>query len=690
MKKKVTTHHQFQHEEHVLYQAIKDFQNGNKEKATVIYENSKQYSYNIIYHQITKFISQNIISGDAKTIVEDIMQEVYMEFFNNIEKFRNEEPKSFYKWISVVSNRKVLRYADKNKMEVLQKEQKREFDEYDISFTMEIADEEEDYSEFIPDMVLEEKEFQKLMKKFVKKLPEEQAQTILYHVFGGLKYQEIADIMGVSLITVKTRMRRAKDSLKEMILEYEKRTGTKLNGVVPLPLIGFFLRLQADSSRVPVSVGSKLINKIREMVEPTTPGVVRQVEAFVEAIGMKSVVAGIVVTTVVGTGTVGIIQHNLPNEPKPDPPPIVREEKQEQEELRQEDSQQEMLEKEDLKQEVSKSKSEKKEKTEQEVAAEEVVNTRGTYFIYWDNQSIDVTSYVREGEYYEDPVYGKMLKWWLREEALSKLPLTKKVVTGKTVYCYKDDTYKYEFGINGNDSYTINGHLLTNDMEVKIIGGKRYINPYHLYQNIFVCSTFMVGGGSGSSFIAIKTAQSNQSQASQNNTPTSQGGQINNSIGSATVTFPPVGGYKQGDTYAMKAYEHLLEHFGSARGSASLVTNQTSFNYFNSIYGSYDNSDGAWMYMRVAKWTTDAKVSENYEDKVYGDLLKDFKFAIQCLCSVIESDGTKVEDKVCSLISQYYHPKKVPTQGVIEEDIPGLYVTLTQGADGLEIRFFPE
>jgi RNA polymerase sigma factor (sigma-70 family) len=189
MKKKVTTHHQFQQEEHVLYQAIKDFQNGNKEKATVIYENSKQYSYNIIYHQITKFISQNIISGDAKTIVEDIMQEVYMEFFDNIEKFRNEEPKSFYKWISVVANRKVLRYVDRNKMEVLQKEQKREFDEYDISFTMEIADEEENYSEFIPDMVLEEKEFQKLMKKFVKKLPEEQAQTILYHVYGGLKYQ---------------------------------------------------------------------------------------------------------------------------------------------------------------------------------------------------------------------------------------------------------------------------------------------------------------------------------------------------------------------------------------------------------------------------------------------------------------------------------------------------------------------
>lgn len=698
MKKKVTTHHQFQAEEYVLYQAIKDFQSGNKEKATVIYENSKQYSYNIIYRQISKFISQNIISGDGKAIVEDIMQEVYMEFFKNITEFRNEEPKSFYKWLTVVSNRKVLRYVDKNKMEVLQKEQKREFDEYDIDFSMEAPDEEENYSEFIPDMVLEEKEFQKLMKRFVRKLPEEQAQTIIYHVYGGLKYQEIADIMGVSLITVKTRMRKAKDSLKEMILEYEKKTGTKLNGVVPLPLIGFFLRLQTDSSRVPVSVGTKLIHKIRELIEPTTPGLVRQVEAFVEAVGMKSVVAGIVVTTVVGTGTVGIVHHNLTDSFETELLPIVQEQEEKQEDeqkkpkqdvskqdtLEQATTQQEASKLESLKQEISNSDTSQQEMPDQE-EVDKIIGKQEVYFIYWNNQSIDVTSYVHEGEYYEDPVYGKMMKWWIREDALLKLPLTKKMVSGKTVYCHKDDTYQYEFSIDGNNAYTINGHSFTGNMEVKVVDGEKYINPYHLQESIFGASSFVVGGGAGADFIAIKTAQSNQS-----NTSPSQGGQMGGGMGSLIVTFPPEGGYIPGDTYAIKAYEHLLDCFETARGAASLITTQTSFNYFDSIYASYDNSDGAWMYIRIAKWITDAKVSENYEDKVYGDLLSDFKIAIQSLCGSVRSNDKKVENTVCNLISQYYHPKKVPTQGIIEEDIPGLYVTLTQSPDGLEIRFFPE
>jgi len=45
---------------------------------------------------------------------------------------------------------------------------------------------------------------------------------------------------------------------------------------------------------------------------------------------------------------------------------------------------------------------------------------------------------------------------------------------------------------------------------------------------------------------------------------------------------------------------------------------------------------------------------------------------------------------VVKLLEQYYHPENVPTQGIVEEDVPGLYVTLTQSPEGLEIRYFAE
>ena len=108
--KKIRNH--FEEERVVLFEAINNFKKGDEDNATVIYKLSKQYCYSMVFHQVSKFIEQDILSGDTKMIVEDVMQELYMEFFKTISRFRNEEPNSFYKWIMVVSNRMVLRYDD--------------------------------------------------------------------------------------------------------------------------------------------------------------------------------------------------------------------------------------------------------------------------------------------------------------------------------------------------------------------------------------------------------------------------------------------------------------------------------------------------------------------------------------------------------------------------------------------------
>ena len=42
-------HNHFEEEKGILFEAITDFQNGNEDKATLIYKMSKQYSYSIIY-----------------------------------------------------------------------------------------------------------------------------------------------------------------------------------------------------------------------------------------------------------------------------------------------------------------------------------------------------------------------------------------------------------------------------------------------------------------------------------------------------------------------------------------------------------------------------------------------------------------------------------------------------------------
>ncbi len=685
MRKIKKIHNHFEEEKSTLFEAINDFQNGNEDKATIIYKLSKQYCYSMIYHQVSKFIDQDILSGDTKTIVEDVMQELYMEFFKNISQFRNEDPNSFYKWIMVVSNRKVLRYVDKNKMEVLQREQSQEYgDEYNMKAFSDVAEDEEHNPEFIPDSALEKKEFQKLMKKFIKSLPDEQAQTIIYHIYGGLKYQEIADIMGVSLITVKTRMRKAKDSLRQMISDYEKKTGTRLRGVAPLPLIGLYLRVYMENAKLPMSVDFKLFNHIRKYVGESVSALSRYIEAFSEVNGVKEIVVGVVVATAVSTGTVGVIQHNQSS--TPEPTPIVEE------------------------QEEDTKKEEEEEKEKQEQALQDVIEHQvenHTYFIYWDSKTIDVSAYVNEGDYYEDPTYGRIKKWLICEDALLQLPLTRKVVNGTNVYCYDDGTDKYEFVINGTNSYTINGGSYTMDMEVEVIDGKKYINPYHLFNNMFGMTNFVRGGGSGGNFVAIKTTQykapttnnpsanqsagqNNQGQTGPTTTPGNQSpaDAIMGSISNQQI--PPVEGYKNGDSYASSRFQSIADFLKSEKGGASLVVEGTSLNYFDSIYVSYNNSDGSWMYLRLAKWTTNGKISDSLEDQIYGSLGSTLYIVMGSICGAGGDYGMQLYKKVTDLLGEYYYPQNIPTQGQVEEDVPGLTVTLTQSPDGLEIRYFAE
>lgn len=681
-----TLHNHFEEEKSILFEAIVEFQKGNEDKATLIYKMSKQYSYSVIYHQVIKFMNQNIISGDAKSIVEDVMQELYMEFFRTISQFRNEDPNSFYKWIMVVSNRMVLRYVDKNKMEVLQKELTQEYgDEYDIKTSSDIADDEEHNPEFVPDIALEKKEFQRLMRKFIKRLPEAQAETIIYYIYGGLKYQEIADVMGVSLITVKTRMRKAKNSLREMISDYEKKTGTQLMGVAPLPLIGFYLRVYMERSKIPMSMDFKLFQQIRKYVGESVSTLSRYLEAFTEVHGVKEVVVGVVVATVVSTGTVEVVRHNLPT--TPEPTPIVDEQKEDtkKEEVKQKETKQDpiLLIENTAKEEI------KQEETKQESTQKKVY---GTYYIYWDSETVDVSAYVDEGKYYKDPTYGRIRKWLICEDALLQLPLTRKVVNGTNVYCYDDGTDKCEFVINGTNSYTINGAPYTMEMEVEEIDGKKYINPYHLFNNMFGMTNFIVGGASGGNYVAIKTTQY-QASTTNNNAQTGTTATLGNQssadaiMGSISNETSPPNSYEYGDSYARSRFQSNAEFLKCQPGGESLVTGRHSLNYFDSIYISYKNDDNAWMYLRLAKWTSNAKITDNLEDKVYMSLNVTLHSVMGCIGG-ISSD--QLYQKVVALLDQYCYPQNIPTQGVVEEDIPGLYVTLTQSSEGLEIRYFAE
>lgn len=297
----------FQEEDQILFEAIEAYRNGDGGKATFIYESTKKYTYKIVHQEVERFKSQSILTGDAISITEDVMQDLYLNFFNNIAKFRNEDPRSIFKWISIVSHRMLLDYVDKNKMEVLQFEKDEDYrEDNDIWDSSEISDADlESSHELLPEAALEDKEFQQLILDFIQSLPEVQAQTVLLHFRGGMKYQEIADEMGVSLITVKTRMKKAKDSLEEIITKYEKKTGTKLHSVSILPLLWLLYRMSSESTTVPVAVDTTVTSSVAGASGVGMGGVTTVGSVATKAISTRVLVAIVSTAVVIGGVAVG-------------------------------------------------------------------------------------------------------------------------------------------------------------------------------------------------------------------------------------------------------------------------------------------------------------------------------------------------------------------------------------------------
>lgn len=68
-----------------------------------------------------------------------------------------------------------------------------------------------------PQEAVLEKEKLALLRDALLELPEQRRRCTLLYISGGLKYQQIADLLGISLNTVKAHLHQAKDSLRKKL-----------------------------------------------------------------------------------------------------------------------------------------------------------------------------------------------------------------------------------------------------------------------------------------------------------------------------------------------------------------------------------------------------------------------------------------------------------------------------------------
>ena len=131
-------------------------------------------------------------------ISEDITQNVFLKFFQNMTNIRNKD--SIKYWLYTTARNEVYTYFRRNKI------RSEKFSNSDIE------DIEEESDENI-EQIFEQKELRNMILSELEKLPIEQKDVFLLKEYGGLSYKEIAQLNKIDETLVKARLFRVRQKL---------------------------------------------------------------------------------------------------------------------------------------------------------------------------------------------------------------------------------------------------------------------------------------------------------------------------------------------------------------------------------------------------------------------------------------------------------------------------------------------
>ena len=147
-------------------------------------------------------VAYRLLGHEADAL--DAVQNAFIKVFTHLDGFEGRS--SFKTWLlRVVSNAAL----DVGRRRGRQDERRDEF-AVDAEPEAPAADEE-------PGRELERADLRRLLDQALQQLPEAQRKTFVLHVDGGLSYREVADVLGISIGTVMSRLFYARQKLRALL-----------------------------------------------------------------------------------------------------------------------------------------------------------------------------------------------------------------------------------------------------------------------------------------------------------------------------------------------------------------------------------------------------------------------------------------------------------------------------------------
>ena len=207
-----------------LQEAVRSFQQGNKESFDKLYELSYKYLHTCVIH----------VMKDEDTAM-DMLQETYMEISRSIQQLKNTE--DFLSWAATIANRICFAYLKKDKNILVY--ENNEDDDKDLFDNL------ADDDAIIPEEILQDREKRRLIKEIIDNLSDIQRLCVIGYYYNEQKQEEIAEELGIPLNTVKSNLSRAKAKIKEAIIDMDVKKGTRLYSLAPFMLLFFSAEAEA-------------------------------------------------------------------------------------------------------------------------------------------------------------------------------------------------------------------------------------------------------------------------------------------------------------------------------------------------------------------------------------------------------------------------------------------------------------
>ena len=263
--------------------------NSNEIKELVIKaQEGNTDAFGELYKKTAKSVYYTCLKLTARSdVAQDIMQDSYIYAFERISELKN--PDSFTAWVCRIAINKCNSFFNTEKG----------YTELDESVL-------EDVDFLSDDSLFEPDKRQILLNIIDNKLTVVQRQTIILYYYNGLEISEIAKIMGCPEGTVTSRLRLARQKIREGVVNYEQKEGVRLHSVLPLVFFKKLFELDVQATELPPSVTEIKFEKPGGKTTPSAHGGKTMTNAIktkiiVGAIS-AAVVAGGVITAVVVSG----------------------------------------------------------------------------------------------------------------------------------------------------------------------------------------------------------------------------------------------------------------------------------------------------------------------------------------------------------------------------------------------------